>query len=290
MLSVRQAGNDTTDANRTTTRSNPCRVGPQPTWSCGLKIALYTCVTGGYDSVRTPRLVDPRIDYWCFTDRPDAIPSPWRAQPLETIGLDAKDSNRFAKMHPHRLPQIAEYDFTVYVDGSIEVIGEVHELVLECAARHGDIFLYDHPFRDCVYEEAIACARFGHDNVLTIAAQTRRYRHTGFPAHAGLCECNVIVRRRSPAVTALMEAWWTEYRRGAKRDQLSLGFAAQRSGVVLWSLGRSDPRYVHRYFQLHPHSPVPTSPGAMLRSRLNRALMALLPDHLLFGHETASRS
>ena len=250
-----------------------------------MKVAVYTCVTGGYDTVKPPRHVDPRLDYLCFTDRPDAVPSPWQPCAAALLHLDAKDSNRFFKMHPHLVPQLSVYDATVYVDGSIALIGDVHEFVEACMASPAEIFLYDHPFRDCAYDEAWACAQFGHDDVLTIANQMRRYRRAGFPAHAGLCECCVIVRRRSDAVARMMEQWWIEYRRGAKRDQLALSYVAWHNGIRLQSLGTSDPRYGHRYFELFPHRTTTAPLRVKLRTLFNRCLMKLLPHRVLFGHE-----
>jgi hypothetical protein len=200
---------------------------------------------------------------------------------VDTHGFDAKDCNRYVKMHPHRLPELASYGLTIYIDGSIEVVGALGELVERCASAHPDVHLYDHPFRDCAYEEAIVCARMGHVPLTVVVAQMRRYRAAGYPAHAGLRECNVIVRRHSAALGRVMEAWWDEYRCGAKRDQLSLGFVARQAGLAIGSLGESDPRHAQRLFLLHAHAPAERGWRVVLRARWNRLLLALLPRALL---------
>jgi len=46
-----------------------------------------------------------------------------------------------------------------------------------------------------------------------------------------------------------MERWWAEYRTGVKRDQLSFTYVSWKEGVGIGSLGRSDPRFLHRIFQ-----------------------------------------
>jgi hypothetical protein len=257
--------------------------------SATVRAAVFTCITGGYDPLRPPCHIDPRIDYWCFSDRPLSVNGPWRGVPVDQLKFGAKDTNRFVKMHPHQLPELRDYDFTIYVDGTIEIIGPVYELVQDCASRTGEIFLYDHPVRDCIYDEAIACAGLGHDNVLTIAAQMRGYRRAGYPSHAGLTEAGVMVRRKSPLVDRLMEGWWEEYRRGAPRDQLSLGFVAWRQGMTLQSLGPSDPRFGQRYFQLHPHAEGVVQAAPTFRTLVNRALVKVVPSRLLFGHGATSR-
>lgn len=239
----------------------------------------------GYDSVKAPRTFDPRIDYWCFTDRPEDVHGPWRPLSADVIGLNAKDSNRFVKMHPHRMPQIADYDVTVYVDGSIEIVGDLMPLLDSCAARPETVQMFRHPFRDCLYDEALACARSGHDTVFTIGQQMRRYRGLGFPANHGLFEANVIYRRHGPEVESMMQAWWSEYRAGARRDQLSLPYVAWRCGLKIGDMGPSDPRFGQQYFRLQPHRAKRVPWRTSANSRINRALLGVLGATRFIGHE-----
>jgi hypothetical protein len=218
------------------------------------RIALYTCVTGGYDHVLPPASTDPRISYHAWSDRPDTLPAPWQAHLANIPGLDAKDTNRYIKMHPHLLPELADVDVSIYIDGSIHVIGDVHGLVTQCLDQAAEMFIYDHPFRRCAYDEAAACAGFGHAHLLTLKRQFERYRASGFPRQAGLYECNVLIRRHSPTVARTMDLWWNEYRQFAKRDQLSITWAAWTAGLAIASLGPSDPRHAQRVFQLKEHA------------------------------------
>ena len=52
------------------------------------RVALYTCVTGSYDPIRAPERVDPRVDYWCFTDARH-VPAPWRRQEIPVAAMSA---------------------------------------------------------------------------------------------------------------------------------------------------------------------------------------------------------
>jgi hypothetical protein len=237
-----------------------------------MKIAVYTCVTGGYDHLSAPARVDPRLQYHCWTDHPEAVPAPWQVHPATFDGLDPKDCNRFVKMHPHRLPELAGCDVTVYVDGSIDIVGDLHGYVTEWLRHDADMLLFDHPFRRCAYDEAKACAEFGHAPVWTLRRQMARYKAHGFPPQAGLFECGVLIRRHTPEVEATMASWWSEYRDYARRDQLAFTWAAWRHGLRVASLGRSDPRYEQRVFRLKNHAKAGFSPRATATKWVNRLL------------------
>ncbi len=226
------------------------------------KLVVYTCVTGGYDELMSPRQIEPEIDYICFTDQITLSVPGWEIRPIPPELGGYALANRFAKMHPHIL--FPEYELSIYVDGNIEIVGGLHSL-LESTLMRKDIALYEHPFRDCVYIEANECAAIGYDWYWRIESQMNVYRKSGYPAGSGLFECGVIIRRHSAKdVEELMEAWWVAYQNGIKRDQISLPFLAWRLGIQINNLGRSDPRFGRAYFSLS----VGHRQAAKLRTRI----------------------
>jgi hypothetical protein len=245
-----------------------------------MRVAVYTCITEGYDTLSSPVIVDPRLEYFCFTDKPENLASPWSFMPINLPHLNAKDKNRFIKMHPHEF--FSDYDITVYIDGSIQVVGDIYPLIVAVLNLKEDIFVYKHPQRNCVFAEAAACAHYSHDWIWTIALQMRRYVIEGYPVDNGLFEAGVIIRKNTAAVSSLMEMWWSEYCSGAKRDQLSLPVAAWRLGIPLGSLGKSDPRFGHRYFRFANH-PQYWSLKLTARKYINRTIASLISYAKLFG-------
>jgi hypothetical protein len=114
-----------------------------------------------------------------------------------------------------------------------------------------DIALFRHSQRDCLYDEAEACKKAGLDDPDVINYQVQRYRNEGYPAHDGLIEAGVLLRRHTPAVQELSEAWWREICRGSPRDQIS-------GNYVLHSLGITpayfpDTVYTSQYFSFDGH-------------------------------------
>lgn len=245
-----------------------------------MKVAIYTCITGEYDNLAVPVTVDPRLDYFFFTDKSRHTEFPWNLVAIDLPQLCAKDKNRFVKMHPHKF--LSEYDITIYIDGSIQIVGDIYSLILHTVNSKEEIFLYEHPERNCIFREGMACAHYSHDWIWTIASQMRKYRKDGYPADNGLFEAGVIIRKNTNTVSSLMNMWWNEYCSGAKRDQLSLPVIAWRLGVPLGSLGKSDFRCEQRYFKFTHHLRR-WSLKLTLRKYLNRVIASLISYPRLFN-------
>lgn len=245
-----------------------------------LKIAVYTCITQGYDPLNIPLSVDARLAYFCFTDTPESMAPPWEPRLITLPGLSQKDQNRYIKMHPHEF--LPEYDVTIYVDGNIQIVGDLYELVCTALSSPEDIFLYGHPNRNCVYAEGAACSHIAHERIWHIAAQMRRYRKAGYPIENGLFEASVIISKNTPSMRRFMAEWWREYRTGAKRDQLALPFVAWQLGIPLGSFGESDPRFGNRYFRRLPH-PVKPSLKLLVQKAINRFIASVVTYERLFG-------
>jgi hypothetical protein len=189
-------------------------------------------------------------------------------------------------MHPYEF--LPEYDITVYVDGNIQIVGDVYALVQSVFNAPEDIFLFRHPWRNCLYAEAAACAHFSHDWIWNIASQMRKYSSAGFPVEQGLFEGNVIIRKNTASLHTLMDAWWTEYTTGIKRDQLSFTYAAWSVGIPVGSLGENDQRLGHRYF-LFVERPRKRKLKLTIRRHINTAIAKVATYEKLFGLSTPVR-
>lgn len=234
------------------------------------RLLVYTCITGGYDRLEAPGFDAEGVDFVCLSDTDIDVPAPWVTRRLPEMGVGARDLSRYAKMHPHLL--FPHHQSSVYVDGNIAVVSDPRPLVADALRSH-DLALYEHPLRDCAYEEARECARIGHDWSFNLWRQMRRYRRQGFPARAGLLEGGIIIRNhRSESVRQLMEAWWRAFKGGVRRDQLSLPFLAWQMGVQIGNLGPSDARFAHRFFELRADHCRALPPQTLRRGKINRLL------------------
>lgn len=224
------------------------------------KIAIYTCITGNYDELKSPSNIDSRFDYFCFSDNRNNVMEPWIFKAIDLPELSNKDKQRYIKIHSHKL--FPDYDFTIYIDGKVDLIGDMYEFFLSLGEQSNDLAAFSHPERNCVYSEGAACSYYAHDWIWNIATQIRQYSEKSFPMNYGLMDTCVLVRKNTLDIEKLMEAWWIGYYGGIKRDQLSISFIAWQMNMPLTYLGLID----SRYFQVTKH----LSDGKSLKRKLQK--------------------
>ena len=171
---------------------------------------------------------------------------------------------------------LSEYQRSIYIDGNIEIIGDV-TLLLKSSLKTYSIAVFAHPFRKCIYEEARQCIVDDLDSVGSVFRQIRKYALSGYPSNYGLVEANILIRRHNDLnVIELMENWWQEILENSRRDQLSFNYVCWKQGIAYQSLGLSNIRMDNTIFSLHPHS---NSQGSLVktwRRKLFRPLRKLL--------------
>lgn len=193
------------------------------------RLAVYTLLIGDYDELQTPFVVDPGCDYFCITDNPNLKSVFWKMIVVKNEeGLDNVRFQRKLKVMPHLF--FTQYEHSLYVDASILIRGSVWEWIGRNTT--GKPWLtFQHPDRDCIYQEAEACKVLQKDNSDLIDAQMARYRVEGYPEHNGLIWSAILYRRHmDPAVISLEEAWFEELLKGSRRDQLSFNYICWKNG------------------------------------------------------------
>ena len=213
-----------------------------------MKVAVYTCITNGYDELMSPRVLTKDVDYLCFNDGSIYVPEPWLDIRVD-FPYSGKDVNRYVKILSHTIPQLALYDLTIYVDGAIEIVGDLTPLIKQVISADGHTFLYEHPSRTCVYKEARACVESMKAPIADTIRLIGQYRKEGVPENCGLFEGGVIVRKRNKESERLMDKWWETYLNGVKRDQLVLIYSSWKTSVAITSLGLPDHRSEKKYFR-----------------------------------------
>ena len=187
---------------------------------------IYTAITNGKDTQRT--------DIKCFTDY-DQFRRPV---------MNAK----IFKILSHKF---IDTDISVWVDGNIQLLIPEDEFIKEFLGD-ADIGVWKHFDRDCVYDEAPATIGLGGDYTHKIQEQVDYYHSQGFPEHAGLAECNVIVRRHIDEVKRFNEAWWAEICRWSCRDQIAFPYVLKDFPNLKVKYNQGNVRN-HEWFKYCPH-------------------------------------
>lgn len=198
------------------------------------RIAVYTCIFGEIDTLHEPLTTPDNCDFYIITDQDLSPTSLWKkmtfdfSQYSDTETASAK--NRFVKMHPDLL--FPNHDYTIYLDGTIQPRTDLTEWIQEMPEI--GLKMFSHPKRDCVYQEIKACMYAGKGNKTDLEQYGKRLQSEGLPAHYGLAEGSVIVREfGNPVCQEIMDQWWEEYTRHAKRDQLSLPYILWKKGIQI---------------------------------------------------------
>lgn len=200
------------------------------------KIAIYTCIVGDYDKIHEPSYVNENIDYYIFTDQDVPENSAWTKIDITSLHEYGKLTpivlNRMIKISPHHF--LPDYDYTVYVDGNIKIIADLMPIV--CNMGDAIIGMHTHAIRDCIFLEKNGIMLLKKADLNLMRMQLESYKEDGFPAHFGLFQNSILIRKNCDQCRRLMDMWWREYQKYPTRDQLSLPYVMWKSGIDIASI------------------------------------------------------
>jgi hypothetical protein len=160
----------------------------------GKRLAIYTAICSGYDSIKLPNTLDPRLDYFLFSDRPAPATGVWQLRPVTYYHQDETRRARYVKTHPHLL--LPDYDIAIWIDAHIMILGNIYPMIARFVASKSAVAAVPHPGRTSIYEELEACIQRKIDDSETMREQVARYRAMGFN-HSDLIETNLMMFRLS---------------------------------------------------------------------------------------------
>lgn len=194
------------------------------------KIVICTALAGEYSQLLPHTHIHPSYRYVCFTDRERETWGLWETLPFPEQYDDPTRTSRYPKLN---LPKLfPDADWLIWVDANVLVNGDLSKYVRAVEESGAPVGFIRHPYRDCIYEEAKACAQANKDAPENLQAHVDYYRRQGFPRHAGLWENNVfIVNRGHKQTRPLFAMWWKEFRTHSRRDQISLPYVLNRLNV-----------------------------------------------------------
>lgn len=204
-----------------------------------IKIAVYSCILGDYDSPKSPLLKFDNIDYVLFTDKKCGTENGWMYKeiPEALKSMSKTKINRYIKMHPFEFFE-ADYDYAIYLDGNVQTISDI-SVFAELVDSTIGIAAHLHRFRDCIYDEERVCLLKNKGNKSNLLSQIKKYRGEGFPTHYGLIECTVLVTDlKNMFAKKIYSDWWNEFlSTNSNRDQISFPYILWKNGVSIKRVG-----------------------------------------------------
>jgi Protein of unknown function (DUF616) len=188
-------------------------------------ISVLTSITAGKDHLRDDQFTgDARFIAYVSANHDSKV---WEQRPAYKAFHSARRNSRVPKILSH---QFCDTEYSIWLDGNLALRADPVRLV-EMWLGDYDFAVFRHPTRNCIYEEAADCIRYGADDPEVISRQVRKYANEGYAKNSGLAEANVILRRHSDHVVEFNNAWWAEYCVHCVRDQLSFMYTAKKTGL-----------------------------------------------------------
>lgn len=246
------------------------------------KIVVYTAIFNNYDWLKEPVHPSPDIDYICYTDSDNLRSKNWRVVKVDLNSLTPSLLNRKIKLlYPYT--ELADFDYSLYVDGSTMIKGDVTEFLKKYIEGSPVIMNFKHPNNDCIYKEIDRCISGGW-NKEKLELQRGNYRTDGMPEHFGLSDNKIILRdNHSELGKKMMEEWFGEVMKYSGRDQTCLSYVFFKNGRKYSFFEESIEK--NEYFETWPHNKSPWFMQAWRhtkwkceKNRIGRSIMAVLND------------
>lgn len=225
------------------------------------KIAIYTSLVGGYDTLVDPVVVFKECDYICFTnDIKTEKVGVWSIKPIPYYNDDPTILSRYVKLNPHKV--LNEYDYSVWIDSNIQILDTfLYERILLMINSGTLLGVVKHPDKNCIYQDARMCLLQGVSSYWGVWRQIRYLKKCGYPESHGLYENNLIFRKHNNAlIIKASNEWWDMYQNFSKRDQLSWCFVLWQNNITPdWLLGEDIntndtdhfKRRIHNYTKIY---------------------------------------
>lgn len=189
-------------------------------------IAIFTCITGGYEMPTDNFEKKDGYDYFLFCDSIIPVNS-WKLF-IPKFSDDPKlhdiKKQRMIKTHPHWI--LPDYDITVWIDANTNIDQKLYDYIEKY--KDNIITFKKHPDRDCIYDELKEVVFWSKETQNNGQFLFNKYKKEMYPAHNGLYETNIIISHpKDINVQIIYDKWWKQIYEYSHRDQLSLNY-------ILW--------------------------------------------------------
>ena len=179
-----------------------------------------------------------------FTDNPalaNRLNTSKRILPLMILpneNVDPRLAAKFFKVMPHKV--LTSNVSHIWVDANLTL--PQRSFSIEELLQTSSIAFFDHDKRVSVYEEYLECLKQNKDSVTNLKNAISLYENH-FPNY--LLQGRVIIRKSIEKTMTFNEIWWSQILNTSIRDQLTLPYALEKSGITLRRLpAESRSKYV----------------------------------------------
>ena len=214
-----------------------------------MNLVIYTAIFGGYDNLKTPKILNRNIQYICFSDQLIKCP-PWKIIYIKPEFKDKRREARKFKILSHRY--LKDFKYSIWLDGSYEILDDLSKFVKKWLGKNC-IAVKKHPVRNCLYDEARICLKQKLDSQKLIVKQINKYFREGYPKNNGLVESGILIRKHTEDVKSFNERWWREVKKFSRRDQISFNYITYKLNMNYSIISKNK---IKRTLKRRPHNKV----------------------------------
>jgi hypothetical protein len=160
---------------------------------------------------------------------------------------------REAKIYKVLPWQFLDYEYSIWIDGTIAIKSQVSDLINNFLKDH-DMAVFKHSQRDCIYDEFVVDMGYRKREPMFIReAQREKYLSEKIPKHIGLWECGILIRRHTKKVEDLCNEWWSEISSFSASDQCSFARTVYKQQFNINPITPGN-AYDNPYTNYIPHS------------------------------------
>lgn len=195
------------------------------------RIAVYTCITNGYDILKEPQINDSRVDFYYISDKELPYTSKFQFIDINTVVpeyiTEETRRTRFCKINAHII--FPKYRYSLFFDGSIRIKSDIMGFFDHMPPAR--IILLNKVKWDSPYVEAARRCITQRDKKEIILEQVYKYKLEGLPDDVGVYTTGILIREHNHYICRkLMDDWWEQLMIYSKRDQISFPYVLWKNG------------------------------------------------------------
>ncbi len=187
------------------------------------KFLVITANLGKKDKLVDPPKSHPNCDYIAITDTGSST-NIWKlSKPFIFSEIDKYTHRRNAKIYKVLSTLLfSQYEYIIWQDGNHQL--KVDPSLILDEYGEFDLLLFNHPHRQCAYDEMGVIYGLNLDEHPNIKNQYTHYTEQGFPKNYGLYEMTTFIKKNTPENVSLDLMWWEQICKFSSRDQCSFTY------------------------------------------------------------------
>jgi hypothetical protein len=207
-----------------------------------MKVIVFTAVMGDWLEVHCPKVVNPDVGYYLFTDYNIGGADPWNVRLLQTTRGGRYHARRIKINSFDHLPQ---HDWSLWVDSRFTLNINPVPLVNQLEEAGAQLAAMEHPDRSSLKDEVEEIVRLSKAPEIKVRRQLQKYQSLGWDKKVNrLTSSGFLLRKNTASVREFNRLWWREVSRWTLRDQMCLDICVERAGIEVYYLEgnyRSNP-------------------------------------------------